>query len=49
MVIIYSMWCGWPSQEKANRGAYSPELIDRFRRLIADGFVIGQRYSKDQP
>ena len=30
-------------------GAYPPEMVDRFRRLIADTFVIGQKYSKDQP
>jgi hypothetical protein len=49
MVMIYSMWCGWLSQEKANRGAYPPEVADRFRRLIADAFVIGQKYSRDHP
>ena len=49
MVMIYSMWCGWLSQEKANKGAYPPEVADRFKRLIADAFVIGQKYSRDQP
>jgi hypothetical protein len=49
MAMAYSIWCGWLSQEKVNRGAYPPELVDRFRRLIADAFVIGQKYSKDQP
>jgi hypothetical protein len=49
MAIIYSTWCGWLSQEKANSGAYPPELVDRLRRLIANAFVIGQKYSKDQP
>jgi hypothetical protein len=41
--------CGWLSQEKANIGAYPPEVTDRLRRLIADAFVIGQKYSKEQP
>ena len=49
MVMIYSMWCGWLSQEKANKGAYPPEVADRLKRLIADAFVIGQKYSRDQP
>ena len=49
MVMIYSVWCGWLSQEKANKGAYPPEVADRFKRLIADAFVIGQKYSRDQP
>ena len=49
MAMVYSMWCGWLSQEKANSGAYPPEVADRFKRLIADAFVIGQKYSKDQP
>jgi hypothetical protein len=48
MVIIYSIWCGWFSQEKANSGVH-PEWVDSFKRLIDDAFEIGQRYSKDQP
>jgi hypothetical protein len=27
MVIIYSIWCGWLSQAKANRGIY-PQVWD---------------------
>lgn len=46
MVMIYSMWCGWLSQGEANRGGYPPEMVDRFRRLIADAFVIGQEIFK---
>ena len=49
MAMIYSMWCGWLSQEKANRGAYPPEVADRFKKLIADAFVNGQKYSREQP
>jgi hypothetical protein len=49
MVIIYSMWCGWVSQAKANRGAYPSEWVDSFKKLIVDAFEIGQKYSKDQP
>ena len=49
MAMVYSMWCGWLSQEKASSGAYLPEVVDRFRRLIADAFAIGQKYSKHPP
>ena len=49
MAMMYSVWCGWLSQEKANSGAYPPEVVDRFRRLIADAFAIGQKYSKHPP
>ena len=47
--MVYSMWCGWLSQEKANRGAYPSEWIDGFKKLLVDAFVIGQKYSEDQP
>ena len=49
MAMMYSMWCGWLSQEKANSGAYPPEVVERFRRLIDDAFVNGQKYSKHPP
>ena len=49
MTMVYSMWCGWLSQEKANSGGYPPEVADRFKRLIADAFVIGQKDSRDKP
>ena len=49
MAIIYSMWCGWLSQTKTNRGEYTHELADRFRKLIVGAFEIGQNYSNDQP
>ena len=49
MAIVYSMWCGWLSQEKANSGDYPPEVADSFKRLIADAFVIGQKDSNDKP
>jgi hypothetical protein len=49
MAIIYSMWCGWLSQTKTNRGEYTQELADRFKKLIVDAFDIGQNYSNDQP
>jgi hypothetical protein len=47
--MIYSMWCGWVSQSKANIGDYPIEWVDSFRKLIVDAFEIGQKYSKDQP
>jgi hypothetical protein len=49
MGIIYSIWCGWLSQEKANSGVYPPGWVDRFKKLIIDAFEIGQKYSNDQP
>jgi hypothetical protein len=47
--MIYSMWCGWLSQTKTNRGEYTQKLADRFKKLIFDAFDIGQNYSNDQP
>ena len=51
MTIIYSMWCGWFSRAitKANRGKYTEELADRFKKLLVDTYEIGQNYSEDQP
>ena len=51
MTIIYSMWCGWFSRAitRANRGKYTEELADRFKKLIVDAYEIGQNYSEDQP
>jgi hypothetical protein len=49
MTIIYSMWCGWLSQGKADRDEYTQESADRFKKLIVDAFEIGQKYSKDKP
>ena len=47
MVIIYSMWCGWLSQSKANKGGYPQEWVDSFKKLIVDAFETGQEYSKE--
>jgi hypothetical protein len=49
MAVMCSMWCGWLSQTKTNRGEYTQELADRFKKLIVDAFDIGQNYSNDQP
>jgi hypothetical protein len=37
----------WFSQVKTNRGEYTQELADRFKKLIVDAFDIGQNYSND--
>jgi hypothetical protein len=37
----------WLSQVKTNRGEYTQELADRFKKLIVDAFDIGQNYSND--
>jgi hypothetical protein len=44
MTIIYSMWCGWFCRAitKTNRGKYTEELADRFKKLIVDAYEIGQ-------
>jgi hypothetical protein len=47
--IICSLWCGWLSQAKANRGVYPQEWVDSFKKLIVDAFETGQKYSKDKP
>ena len=51
MTIIYSIWCGWFSRTitKVNRGKYTNDSADRFKKLIVDAFEIGQNYSEDQP
>jgi hypothetical protein len=49
MAIICSLWCGWLSRAKANRGAYLTEWPSSFKKLIVDAFEIGQQYSKVQP
>ena len=47
MVIIYSMWCGWLSQAKANRGGYPQEWVDSFKKLIVDAFEICQQHAAE--
>jgi hypothetical protein len=49
MVMIYSLWCGWVSQAKTNRGAAVKGTVEGFKKSIVDAFEIGQKYSKDQP
>jgi hypothetical protein len=49
MTMIYSLWCGWVSQAKHDKGAYIKGTVEGFKRLIDDAFEIGQRYSKDKP
>jgi len=48
MAVICSMWCGWLSQAKANKNAYSQEYVNGFSKAIADAFQIGQAYSQDK-
>jgi hypothetical protein len=49
MAIICSLWCGWLSQAKTNRNAYSQEWVDSFKKVIIDAFEIGQEYSAQRP
>jgi hypothetical protein len=47
LTMIYSIWCGWFSQEKANSGVH-PEWVDSVKELIVDAFEIGRQCSKHQ-
>jgi hypothetical protein len=49
MAIICSLWCGWLSQAKTNRNAYTQEWVDSFKKAIIDSFEIGQEYSVVKP
>lgn len=49
MAIMCSMYCGWLSQAKTNRKAYTQEWVDSFKKSIIDAFEIGQAYSADKP
>jgi hypothetical protein len=35
IAIIHSMWCGWLSQAKKNRGVYTQEYVDCFKHAFA--------------
>jgi hypothetical protein len=49
MTIMCSLWCGWLSQAKTNRNAYTQEWLDSFKKVITDAFEIGQEYSFQRP
>lgn len=49
MAIMCSMWCGWLSQAKANKAAYTQKWVDSFKKAITDAFEIGQKYAKEKP
>jgi hypothetical protein len=49
MAIIRSMYCGWVSQAKKNKGAYTQQYIDSFKQGIAKAFEIGQKYAEEKP
>jgi hypothetical protein len=44
MTMIYSLWCGWVSQAKTNRGAYMRGTVEGFKKSIDDAFEIGKKY-----
>ena len=48
IAMLEAMWCGWLSQAKANRGVYTQEYVDGFKKAIIDAFEIGQEYSKER-
>ncbi len=45
LATIQSLWCGWISQAKANRSAYTIDTPDKFREAIDDAFTVGRDYS----
>ena len=46
--IMLSLWCGWLSKAKGNRGAY-PEGMSKFwKKLMDDAFKVGETYAKDR-
>lgn len=47
--IFESMWCGWLSQAKANRGVYSKDWPDKFEKAICDAITIGRAYAEERP
>jgi hypothetical protein len=49
IAIIHSMWCGWLSQAKNNRGVYSPDYVEGFKQAIIKAFEIGQKYAAEKP
>jgi hypothetical protein len=49
IAILEAMWCGWLSQAKANREAYTKDYPDRFKGAIYDAFGIGQQYAEERP
>ncbi len=42
MTIMCSLWCGWLSQAKTNRNAYTQGWVDSLKKVITDAFEIGQ-------
>jgi ribosomal protein S18 acetylase RimI-like enzyme len=47
--IFESMWCGWLSQAKANRGVYRKDWPDEFEEAIQDAIRIGRAYALERP
>jgi hypothetical protein len=47
--IMHSMYCGWVSQAKKNRGAYTQQYVDSFKQGIAKAFETGQKYAEEKP
>lgn len=48
IAIIHSMWCGWLSQAKTNRGVYISGEEEGFGNAIKRAFEIGQQYSEER-
>jgi hypothetical protein len=49
IAILESMWCGWLSQAKANKGSYGKDDPEKFKRSILSAFEIGQQYAATRP
>jgi hypothetical protein len=48
ITIIHSMWCGWLSKAKTNRGVYTAGEAEGYRSAIDSAFEIGQKYSEEK-
>ena len=48
IAVLESMWCGWLSQAKANRGVYTKEYVNTFRNAIQTAFEVGRNYSNQR-
>jgi len=47
--LVHSMWCGWLSEAKKNRGIYRQEYVNGFKQAIIRAFEIGQSYALERP
>jgi hypothetical protein len=49
ITLVHSMWCGWLSEAKKNRGVFTQEYVNGFKQAIIRAFEIGQNYAPERP